>query len=113
MAVDRDGPLVVARLSGEVDLTNAPRVGAELRGMVSNEAAGLVLDLESTRYLDSAAIGVLFDLARRLAGRRQELRLVVPRGSPLKRTLEVTELGAVAPMHETIGEALEVSGATG
>lgn len=107
IAVDRDGPLVVARVSGEVDLTNAEQVGSELRGSVSNESAGLVIDLEAARYLDSAAIGLLFDLARRLAGRRQELRLVVPRDSPLKRTLTVTDVGTVAPMHETLADALD------
>ncbi|HET8823117.1 MAG TPA: STAS domain-containing protein, partial [Thermoleophilaceae bacterium] len=58
------------------------------------------------RYLDSAAIEVLFDLSRRLGRRRQELRLVMPPGSPLKRVIELTEVHTAAPVHESLEEAL-------
>ena len=59
--------MVVARLTGEVDMTNAAYIGDELTKAVPNEALGLVIDLTGTRYLDSAAIELLFELARKLA----------------------------------------------
>jgi anti-anti-sigma factor len=106
IAIDRRGDVVVARLSGEVDMSNSGYVGEELTKSVSNEAPALVVDLSHTRYIDSAAIELLFDLARRLARRRQELRLVLPSGSPLRRVLALTEIGHVAPVHETLEGAL-------
>ncbi|MFL5868152.1 MAG: STAS domain-containing protein [Thermoleophilaceae bacterium] len=106
IAVERRDAAIVARLSGEVDMTNSQYVGNELASSVPNEAATLVVDLSQARYLDSAAIELLFDLARRLRRRRQALRLVLPPTSPLKRVLELTEIGAVAPVHESLDEAL-------
>jgi anti-anti-sigma factor len=66
----------------------------------------LIIDLGGCRYLDSAAIEVIFDLSRRLARRRQELRLVLPSGSPLRRVLELTEVASVAAVHDSLDSAL-------
>ena len=106
VSVERQGPAVVAHLSGEVDMTNAGYVGDELRSSVPNDAAMLVIDLAETRYIDSAAIGLLFELARRLGRRRQSLRLVVPETSPLGRVLEITEIQTAAPVHPSLSSAL-------
>jgi anti-anti-sigma factor len=105
--LERRGGLVVAGLSGEVDMTNAAYVRDELLAAVPNDALALVIDLGSCRYLDSAAIEVVFDLSRRLDRRRQQLRLVVPESSPLRRVLELTDVGSVAPLHPTREAALE------
>lgn len=106
IAVERHGSSVTARLSGEVDITNAGLVGDQLGDSIGNDATALVVDLTEARYLDSAAIAVLFDLARRLHRRRQALRLVLPAGSPLQRLLAITEVQEVASVHESIEEAL-------
>jgi anti-sigma B factor antagonist len=106
IAVERHGGTVAARLSGEVDMTNAARVREELLAAVPNDALALVVDLEGCRYLDSAAIEVVFALARRLQRRRQELRLVVPDSSPLGRVLTLTEVNSVAAVHATLEGAL-------
>jgi anti-sigma B factor antagonist len=106
VAIERRGGTIVAHLSGEVDMTNAARVREELLVSVPNDALVLVVDLAGCRYLDSAAIEVVFDLARRLGRRRQELRLVVPGSSPLLRVLTLTDVTSVAPMHDTLDAAL-------
>jgi anti-anti-sigma factor len=106
IAVQRRGGSVVAHLAGEVDMTNAGYVRDELLGSVPNDAMALVLELGACRYLDSAAIEVLFDIVRRLSRRRQELRLVVPEGSPLKRLIELTDVSSVASVHESEEAAL-------
>ena len=106
VAIERRGGTVVAHLSGEVDMTNSARVREELLVSVPNDALALVIDLDGCRYLDSAAIEVLFDLARRLGRRRQELRLVLPPSSPLSRVLTLTDVGSVAEVHETLDSAL-------
>ena len=106
VAIERQGGAVVAHLSGEVDMTNAARVREELLVSVPNDALSLVIDLDGCRYLDSAAIEVVFDLARRLGRRRQELKIVLPPNSPLSRVLTLTEVHTVAPVHETLDSAL-------
>ena len=106
IAIERRGEVVVAHLNGEVDMTNSGYVGEELAASVSNEAVALVIDLGQARYLDSAAIEVLFDLARRLSRRRQQLRLALPSGSPLERLLELTDVGSVAPIFPSLEDAL-------
>ena len=104
--VQRHDSAVVAHLSGEVDMTNAAFVRDELLAAVPNDALTLIVDLAGCRYLDSAAIEVIFDLARRLARRRQELRLVVPESSPLGRVLTLTDVNSVAPVHASLDSAL-------
>ena len=104
--VERQGGTVVARLSGEVDMTNATHVREQLLEAVPNDVLVLVVDLEDCRYLDSAAIEVVFDISRRLQRRRQELRLVVPEASPLGRVLVLTDVNSVAPVHPTLESAL-------
>jgi anti-sigma B factor antagonist len=106
ITMERDGTALVASLRGEVDMTNASYVREELTGAVPNDAHALVIDLSGARYLDSAAIEVLFELSRRLGRRRQQLRLVVPPESPLHRLLMVTEVASVAPVHETLAAAV-------
>jgi len=96
----------VARVDGELDMTNCSYVRDELTRSIPNEADGMVVDLSGTIYLDSAAIELLFEMARRLGRRRQRLRIVMPSESPLQRVLELTDVRAVAPIHETVAEAL-------
>ena len=97
---------LVARLSGEVDMSNAAYVREQLLASMPNEATGLVLDIGGCRYLDSAAIEVVFDLSRRLARRRQELRIAMPPDSPLRRVLELTEVHAAARVYDSLEAAI-------
>ena len=106
IAVERRGGIVVAHLGGEVDMTNAGLIRDELLASMPNDALALVIDLTGCRYLDSAGIEVLFDMARRLRRRRQDLRLALPSSSPLRRLLDLTEVATAAAIHETLDAAL-------
>src|SRR5918997_2804772 len=103
--VEQGDKVVVASLTGEVDMTNAAYVREELTAAVPNGAVALVVDLSGTTYLDSAAIELLFELSRRLARRRQSLRLVLPDESPLRRLLTLTDVESVAELHSSLAEA--------
>jgi anti-sigma B factor antagonist len=106
IVLDRRDGYVVGRISGEVDMSNATYVREQLLASMPNDALALVLDLSACRYVDSAAIEVVFELSRRLRRRRQELRIVVPPDSPLRRVIELTEVHTAAPVHESLEEAL-------
>jgi anti-anti-sigma factor len=107
LAID-DGrdDVVVARLIGEVDLSNAGVVGDQLASAVPNRALGLVLDLGATSYLDSSGVSLVFDLADRLRKRQQQLRLVVPDGAPLRRVLAIVDPGDALPIVESVDTAV-------
>jgi anti-anti-sigma factor len=86
------GDFSIAAVEGEIDASNAGELGESLRALLTNESSVLVIDLTATTYLDSAGLNLLFALDGELRGRQQELRLVVPAGSPLTRTLAITGL---------------------
>jgi len=96
----------VAHITGEVDIANASTLESEISDTVANTAFGLVVDLTETDYFDSAGIRMLFELRKRLTGRRQSLRVVVPRESVIITALLVTEVDQIIPIDETVDESL-------
>jgi anti-anti-sigma factor len=101
--------LPVARIEGEVDITNAQSVGDRLRALVTNRSVGLIVDLGPTTYLDSSGITLLFGLSDELRRRQQQLHVVVPEGAPIARVLEITGLDQIVPTHATVEDALEAA----
>jgi anti-anti-sigma factor len=98
--------VVVARLSGEVDLANVTVLGEQLRSVIPNKALGLVLDLTNTTYLDSSGVSLVFDLADRLRRRQQQLRLVAPADASLRRVLRIVDPSGALPLTESIEAAV-------
>jgi anti-anti-sigma factor len=86
--IEHDGVRVVA-VVGEVDVSNVGVV-EHAACELSNEALGVVVDLRLATYIDSATIGLLFKLRRRLGRRGQELRVICSPGSSAWRVLELT-----------------------
>ena len=113
LVVERQGELQVVRLAGEVDISNAGKLEENISDAVPNDAAGLVVDLSDTGYLDSAGIRMLFELGQRLGGRRQSVAVVVPPDSLIRDTLVITELELSVPMHGTLDDAVEALRASG
>jgi anti-anti-sigma factor len=100
------GDVPVASVEGEVDMVGAPELALRLRELMTNRSHGLIVDLTATTYLDSAGINLLFALGGELAARQQQLRLVVPEGSPIARMLAITGLDRAHATHATLDEAL-------
>ena len=100
------GRVIVARLEGEIDMSNAGEVGAAITGRVTSDAVAVVLDLGAVEYLDSAGIHVVFELRERLSRRGQELRLVVPSGSPIATTLHYADVPRAVGAAETVTAAI-------
>jgi len=98
--------VVVARIEGEIDMSNAQSLGNRLRGLLTNRSVALIVDLGPTTYLDSSGIALLFALADELRRRQQQLHVVVPEGSPLARVLAITGLSRTVPTHLTVDGAL-------
>jgi anti-anti-sigma factor len=100
------GRVVVARLEGEIDMSNAHELGAAITGRVSSEAQALVLDLAAVEYLDSAGIHVVYELRERLKRRGQEIRLVVAPDSPVATALHYADVPRTFAATETVQAAI-------
>jgi anti-anti-sigma factor len=100
------GWAVVARLTGEIDLSNAPSIGRVITDEIPNHALALVLDLGEVEYLESAGIQLIYELREGLRIRGQGLHLVVPSESVAGDTLRLTGLDAQMDVFETVEAAL-------
>jgi anti-anti-sigma factor len=98
---------LIARLSGEVDMSNAEEMGATVIGATPNEASGVVLDLSAVEYLDSAGIYVIFGMRASLQARGQSLILVIPPESPVHDALRLSGVDRPGETAETVDEALK------
>jgi anti-anti-sigma factor len=92
LSIETRGPVLVARLRGEIDMSNAGQLRDELYAATRNDALGLVLDLSAVDYLDSAGIHLVHRLREGLRTRGQELRLVIPPDSLVNDTLRLAGL---------------------
>jgi anti-sigma B factor antagonist len=105
--------VVVANLEGEIDMSNARRLGESIADQVANEAIGLAIDLTDVRYIDSAGIQVIYELNDRLQSRGQQLRLVVRPDSVIARTLDLVDASStigIVDATETAVSAMTSSG---
>lgn len=110
VTLDPRGPVVVARLEGEVDLSNVEEIRSALVDAVEHDTELLLLDLTPTTYLDSTGVRLLFELAERLQGRRQHLRLVVDGDALVHRVIVLTQLDQRVPVDRSVAEALAAEG---
>lgn len=98
--------VIVARLDGDIDISNAQELGDALAATMTNTSLGLVLDLTALDYLDSAGVQLILDLAGRLRKRRLQLHAVAPADAPLRVVLELTAVEKRVPLHERFEEAV-------
>ena len=99
--------VVIAEISGEIDMSNANELRMALNGMTSNEALGLVVDLSELEYIDSAGIHLIYRLRDSLRSRGQQLRLVIPPDSVVYQTLKLAAVQPGSEMVETLEAARE------
>jgi anti-anti-sigma factor len=104
---EREGEdVVVARLTGELDIAGAESTGRRIAEAVPSSARGVVVDMTDLEFIDSSGVSMLFGLARRVGSRRQELRVVAPAGRPVARVLDIVEFGRAAPVHADVDSAV-------
>jgi anti-anti-sigma factor len=106
LEIEERGEVVVARVSGELDLAGAPGMGDRIHDSVPTSAQALVVDFSELDFIDSSGIAMLFGLARRLGSRRQEVRVVARDGRPVARVLKIVEFDRAARVYETLDDAL-------
>ena len=102
----RDDHVVVARLTGELDISAAERTGKKIAEAVPSSARGLVVDMSGLEFMDSSGVSMLFSLARQVGSHRQQLRVVAPPGRPVSRVLQIVEFERAAPVDADVDSAV-------
>jgi anti-anti-sigma factor len=97
---------VIARVTGEIDMSNAEEMGATVIDATPNEASGVVLDLSDLEYLDSAGIYVVYGMRTSLQARGQSMILVIPPRSPVHDALRLAGTQRPGEMAETVDDAV-------
>lgn len=105
--VERDGPVPVAYLQGEIDMANVSEISLTLFAAAPNDALGLIVDLSGVTYLDSRGLHLLFELAERLRVRDQRLHVVVPETALIRNMLKLAQFESVVPVFATVKDAIE------
>jgi len=72
---ERDGDVVVVRLSGRLDSSAAPGAEERLSAAVSGEAPRVVIDMSALTYVSSAGLRVLLVAAKKVQQRKGKLAL--------------------------------------
>jgi anti-anti-sigma factor len=104
---ERRGDVLIARLTGEIDMSNAENIGAAVLETTGNDVLGVVLDLSGVQYLDSAGIYVVFGMRSRLRARGQLLRLAVPEGSPVDDALRLAGVQRHVDVLESVEDGVQ------
>jgi anti-anti-sigma factor len=102
----RDDDVVLARLTGELDISVADKTGQAIADAVPSSALGVVVDMGELEFMDSSGVSMLFSLARQVGSHRQQLRVVAPPGRPVSRVLEIVEFGRAAPVDPDVDSAV-------
>jgi anti-anti-sigma factor len=105
LKLETQGHIACAHLQGDIDMSNAVELRAELNSMTPNEALGLILDLREVHYLDSAGIHLIHHLREDLHASGQKLALVIPEGSPINHTLRLAGIDWREETVETVDAA--------
>ena len=106
LSVSRPRPgTVVVHVAGAIDLATAPAVRDAVVGHL--DGAQLVLDLGSVDFFSGSAAQLLLDLRAEAAERGSVLHLTEPADRHVRHVLDLIGIGAGAPLHATVEDALQ------
>ena len=104
--VTQHGIVTLVKLRGEIDMANGLNLTDEVLAKMPDSSRGLVADLSDLRYLDSAGIRMLFEIAKHLGLRDLPLAIALPESSVLRSVLKMTHVETVAGVFATADEAI-------
>jgi anti-anti-sigma factor len=107
VSIEHRDHIVVGKVDGELDLSNAEQVREALTAAVDKDDTALVLDLSATTYFDSAGVRLVFQLADDLRARRRALALVLGDNQIVQRVASLSGIGDHVACHPTVAAAVE------
>ena len=96
---------VVVTFPGEIDMSNAARVGEELNAAFDAGAAIVVADMSDTRFCDTSGIHALVMAHKRAKASNTRFRVVVRPGE-VRQVLKIVRLDTVLALYPRLDIAL-------
>jgi anti-anti-sigma factor len=113
LRVDRaeHGSVVIYRVAGEIDALTAPVLDQALADAedVPDAVSHVVLDLSDVPFLSSAGLSILVDHHGRCGANGVRLSVVAKQHAVL-RSIQITALDRIIPLHPTVSDALTAAG---
>ncbi|MFJ9412238.1 STAS domain-containing protein [Streptomyces sp. NPDC101393] len=94
----------VVETTGEIDISTAPTIGAEIISLLEEGHRHFVLDLSATTFLDSMGLGMIVAVTKRLQAHEGSLRIACAD----QRLLKIFTLGGLRKpyaFHDSADEA--------
>lgn len=91
LKVDRQGANATVGVSGDIDLTSAPRLDDEVTGLIEDSVNSLTIELTGVSFMDSTGLRVLLKASKLLESAGGALVLRGP-SAAVRRLLEVSGL---------------------
>jgi anti-sigma B factor antagonist len=104
--IEQRDEVVVARLTGELDIAVAQSAGKKIADAVPSSARGVVVDMSELGFMDSSGVSMLFGLVREVGMHRQQVRVVAASGGAVARVLEIVEFDRAAPVDADVDAAV-------
>jgi anti-sigma B factor antagonist len=109
--IEELGDVWVVTPRGEIDAYSAPSLREDLRVLVEERGAlVVVIDLSAVTFLDSSGLGAIVGTLRRLRERDGRLTIVEPK-TAASRIFEHTGLDAVLDLYDDRGKAVSAASA--
>lgn len=104
LQVERDGPLTIVRMIGDLSGTDVETAGETLAAATDAADARVVIDLSETKTIDSSGLGELMSCVTKARLRGGEVVLLAP--TPfVSGVLNVTRLDHWFEIHDTLDAA--------
>jgi anti-sigma B factor antagonist len=101
--LETEGGCLRCRLLGEVDLTNAQALQAQIQAHILEVGpARVVMDLTDVEYIDSQGVRLLLEVVSTVRERHTPLELVAPAGSVAGELLAISHVDDL-PVHRLNG----------
>jgi anti-anti-sigma factor len=95
--VEQNGPGVVLRLSGEMDIACHEAFHDAVRASMANGSTDLLVDLSGLTFIDSSGLRMLIELWDRSRDNGLDVSMLQGTGQ-VRRTLEIAGLDSVLPI---------------
>ena len=99
ISIDVGDGVVVVHVHGEIDRANAHRLEQGLND-ATRESVPRVVDLTGVTFIDSAGLRAL-----QMSAQRGPVRIVLPEGARIARTLKIAGTHEVIPIFATLADA--------
>ncbi|MFD1149011.1 STAS domain-containing protein [Saccharothrix hoggarensis] len=99
-----DGNTTIVRVTGEIDLSNSDELRDRCLEFLDAGVDALVIDLSEVTFFASSGIAALGQIRVHNATRQRPVHVVASR--TVRRSLEVTAMDSLLPLHESLENAL-------